>query len=106
MTNSAKETYPAYLTTAQVGGIREPILGERIVIDLGEDANGNLRELSIDLTKHTDKPGTIIVYAIVEPLPNRVMDYLPLLKVKPECAMNAAQLVVSFKARSAESSQE
>jgi len=94
-----RETYRAYITTSQIGGVRTPIQGERIVIDLGSDDFGNARELSIELVKRLDSPDAVVAYAIVEPLPNKRLEYLPTLSCKPECAVNAVRLIVAYKRR-------
>ena len=97
MADPTGDTYPAYLTTRLVGGPRTPITGERIVVDLGQDEFGNLLELSLDLAKHSEGPGTISAYAIVEPLPQKRPTHLPKLDVNRGRAVNSLRLVVKYE---------
>ncbi|TWU37953.1 hypothetical protein Q31b_47420 [Novipirellula aureliae] len=97
MANSADLYYQAYLTTHRIGGDRTPVAAERIVLNLGEDSNGNMLELSIDLTKRSI--GEVIVSALIEPSPCSDPEYLPQLKTQLGKSTNALRLVVSYRKR-------
>ena len=89
----------AYVTTSLVGGPRERIDGERIVVVLGEDDDGNPLELSLNLMHQSNLPmpsGTTLVTALLEPLPASNPKAIPTLTAK-QGAMNTVQLTIEYK---------
>lgn len=99
MPKPANSPLAAYVTTSHVGGTRERIQGERIIVVLGEDDDGNQLELSIDLMHQSNQPmpqGVVSVAALLEPLPTSRPKAVPTLTAK-QGAANTVQLKIQYK---------
>src|SRR5262245_28457202 len=92
--------YPAFLTTALVGGPRTLISGERLVVVLGHDPDGRPLEVSIDLFAWAGGAGELRVYALQEtgePLAERLQRrHWPRLVVTPSKAPNFVSISVRY----------
>jgi hypothetical protein len=70
----AKKWFKAFATGMENNSARVPIDAERIVVVLGDDADGRPLEISISLEQSNKMPNELIVYAIEErwlPTPTR-----------------------------------
>jgi hypothetical protein len=88
-------TFEAYTTTAQNGGARARIDGERIVVVLGRHEGGRPLEVSIYLRPWPDSPGELVIAAIDEEA--AVGTDQPQLVVKPSQGPNLLSLAVEYK---------
>ena len=97
---SSEDYYSAYITAEPVDSPRVPILGERIIIELGDDDDGRPMELSIVLRKPKDHSGKIAMYSIVEPLSNVVAGQRPRQLTIEQCAaVNMIRISLECKPR-------
>jgi hypothetical protein len=89
--------FEAYLTTAQNGGPRVPLSGERIVVVLGQDEAGRPLEVSIYLRPWPGSPADLVVAAIDEGKKLNTREFRPRLVVKPSQGPNLISLAVEHK---------
>ncbi len=90
--------FEAYLTTAQNGGPRARLDGERIVVVLGRDERGRNLEVSIYLQPWPDSPEELVVAAIDEGAkPGASREFWPRLVVIPSQGSNLLSLRVEYQ---------
>jgi hypothetical protein len=90
--------FAVYLTTAQNGGPRIPLNGERIVVVLGQDEEGRPLEVSIYLQPWPDSPAELVIAAINEGAKlTQPREFWPRLVVKPSQGSNLISLAVEYK---------
>jgi hypothetical protein len=90
--------FEAYLTTAQYGGPRTRLDGERIVVVLGSDEGGRPLEVSIYLQSWPGSPEELVVAAIDEGAkPGASREFWPRLLVVPSQGPNLLSLRVEYK---------
>jgi hypothetical protein len=91
-------SFEAYLTTAQNGGPRTRLDGERIVIVLGRDVGGRPLEVSIYLQPWPGSPEELVVAAIDEGAkPGASREFWPRMVVKPSQGSNLLSLRVEYE---------
>jgi hypothetical protein len=90
--------FEAYLTTAQNGGPRSRLDGERIVVVLGRDKGGRPLEVSIYLQPWPGSPEELVVAAIEEGAkPGASREFWPRLVVEPSQGPNLLSLRVEYQ---------
>jgi hypothetical protein len=94
---SPRPAFEAFVTTAENGGPRVPVEGERLVIVMGRDAAGRPLELSLYLQPWPDRPSQVVVAAVDEAsAPSQGRDYWPRLVVHPSQGPNLISLSVAW----------
>lgn len=90
--------FEAFVTTAQNGGPRTPIQGERIVVVLGRDEGGRPLEVSIYLQPWPGSPTDLVVAAFEEKTQlDAPPAHLPRLIVEPSQGPNLISLRVEYR---------
>jgi hypothetical protein len=94
---AAGPPFKAFLTTRANGGPRTPLVGERLVVQLGRDASGRSLEVSLYLQPWPGRPDELVVAAIDEESQlTEPREYWPRLVVRPSQGPNLILLAVGY----------